>query len=174
MAVIETIATTYLEADAATVTFSSIPATYEHLQLRMNVRTLRTSSLETTGMRLNGDTASNYATHRIYGQTVSLGAGGEVATTRLYATGQMPTSVQPPRTLYGAGLVDILDYTNTNKNTTILFQSGETTSNYPYMTFGSGLWEDTSAVSTILLYPANGSAGFVRGSVFTLYGLKSS
>ena len=38
MAVIEAIATTYLEADAASVTFSSIPATYEHLQLRFNSR----------------------------------------------------------------------------------------------------------------------------------------
>jgi len=174
MAVIETIATTYLEADAATVTFSSIPATYEHLQLRMNIRTLRTSNLETTGMQLNGDTAGNYETHRMYGQTTSTAAGGEVATTRLYATGQMPTSIMPPRTLYGAGLVDFLDYANSNKNTTILFQSGENDDTYPYMTFGSGLWEDTSAVSTILLYPANGSAGFMRGSVFTLYGLKSS
>ncbi len=174
MAVIEAITTTYLEADASSVTFSSIPATYQHLQLRMNIRTLRTSNLETTGMQLSGDTAGNYATHRMYGQTTSMGAGGEVAATRLLATGQMPTSIMPPQTLYGAGLVDILDYANTNKNTTILFQSGENDDTYPYMTFGSGLWEDTSAVSTILLYPANGSAGFVRGSVFTLYGLKSS
>ena len=42
MAVIEAIATQYLEADAATVTFSGIPATYEHLQLRASVRSTET------------------------------------------------------------------------------------------------------------------------------------
>ena len=46
MAIIEAIATTYLEADAASVTFSSIPATYEHLQLRMTTRCTTASELQ--------------------------------------------------------------------------------------------------------------------------------
>ena len=36
MAVIEAITTTYLETDTAYVEFSSIPASYEHLQLRFS------------------------------------------------------------------------------------------------------------------------------------------
>lgn len=174
MAVIEAIATTYLEADAASVTFSSIPATYEHLQLRMSVRTVRTSALETTGIQLNGDTTTTYSTHRMYGTTTSTTAGPETGVTRMLATGQMPTAVLPPATNYGAGVVDILDYASAVKNTTILFFSGETDATYPYVTFGSGLWDAVAAVNAILLYPANGSAGFTRGSEFTLYGLNSS
>lgn len=173
MAAIEAIATTYLEADAATVTFSSIPATYEHLQLRMNVRTVRASALETVGIRFNGDTAGNYATFRIVGQDGTPLVGTEASQTRAYAAGQMPTTTSASP-LYGAGLVEILDYANTNKNTTILFFSGELDATYPYVTFGSGLWDATAAVATILLYPANASAGFTRGSSFTLYGLNSS
>jgi len=173
MAVIEAIATTYLEADAASVTFSSIPATYEHLQLRMNIRTVRTSALETVAIRFNGDTGGNYASFRMVGQTSTPLVGKEVSQTRAYVTGQMPTATAG-RAFYGSGVADILDYANTNKNTMILFLSGENEATYPYVTFGEGLWDDTAAVATILLYPLNGSAGFARGSEFTLYGLNSS
>jgi len=174
MAVIEAIETVYLEADAASVTFSSL-GSYEHLQLRMNLRTLRASNYETVGIRLNGDTANNYSTHRMYGTDTSTAAGPETATDRALAAGQMVTTTMDPRTVYGSAIVDILDYRNASKNTTLMFFSANVgTSKDPYVTFGSGLWDATTAVSTILLYPANGSAGFVRGSVFTLYGLKSS
>ena len=173
MAVVEAIETVYLEADASSVMFSGIPSTYEHLQLRMSIRTQRTSALDTTRMRLNGDSVGNYATHRMYGQTSSTAAGGETSVSGMYATGQMPTSVLPPRTMYGAGLVDILDYNNTNKNTTIRFMSGENDDTYPYVTFGSGLWLSTAAVVTVQLYPNSGS-DFARGSEFTLYGLTDS
>ncbi len=172
MAVIEAIATTYLEADAASVTFSSIPATYEHLQLRTNIRTARASALEPTAIQFNGDTGSNYASHRLIGQSSTPLAGRETSQTRAYATGQMPTATAE-RSFYGSGYVDILDYANTNKNTTILFLSGENEATYPYVTFGSALWDATAAVATILLYPLHGS-NFARGSEFTLYGLKSS
>jgi len=174
MAVIEAIATTYLEADAASVTFSSL-GSYEHLQLRMNLRTVRANNHETIGIRFNGDTANNYSTHRMYGTNTSTAAGPETATDRAYAAGQMVTATMQPRTVYGSAIVDILDYRNTSKNTTLMFLSGEVgTSADPYLTFGSGLWDATAAVTSLLLYPANGSAGFARGSEFTLYGLNSS
>ena len=64
MAIMEAIATTYLEADAANVTFSSIPATYEHLQIR---GTLRGAVSGTLAIQLNSDTGSNYSRHQIYG-----------------------------------------------------------------------------------------------------------
>jgi hypothetical protein len=172
MAVIEAIATTYLEADTASVTFSSIPATYEHLQLRMNIHTVRASALEATAVRFNGDTGSNYTSFRMLGQDTTPLVGKETGQNRAYATGQMPTTTSK-RPLHGSGLVDILDYANTNKNTTILFLSGQNDATYPYVTIGSALWDATAAVATILLYPLHGS-DFARGSEFTLYGLNSS
>ena len=177
MAVIEAIATTYLEADAASVTFSSL-GSYEHLQLRFSLRTLRTSDLETIGIRFNSDTGNNYATPRVYGTASSAAAGAEASTSRVYGAGQMPTASMSPRAIYGNSVVDIFDYRNTNKNTSIMFYSAEVGSTGPsdtaYVTFGGGAWDSTAAVTSLLLYPANGSSGFLRGSSFTLYGLANS
>lgn len=177
MAAIEAIATTYLEADAASVTFSSL-GSYTHLQLRFSARTVRTSDLETVGIRFNSDTGNNYATARIYGTASSAASGVEASTSRVYGAGQMPTASMFPRTIYGQSVVDILDYANANKNTSVMFHSAEVGSiasgDTAYNTFGGGAWDSTAAVTSILLYPANGSSGFLRGSSFTLYGLKNS
>jgi hypothetical protein len=113
----------------------------------------------------------------MYGTNTSKAAGAETATDRAYAAGQQVTATMQPRTVYGFAMVDILDYGSTDKNTTVMFTSGESgTSADPYITFGSGLWVSgsTAAVTSLLVYPANGSAGFARGSEFTLYGLNSA
>ena len=76
MAVIEAIATVYLEADAASVTFSSL-GSYEHLQLRCHARTDRAFSVDRLRVRLNADTGTNYSNHRMYGQATTEAAAAE-------------------------------------------------------------------------------------------------
>ena len=62
MAVIEAIATTYLEADAASVTFSTL-GSYEHLQIRMSTRSTVDDLHDMVKINLNSDTGSNYSRH---------------------------------------------------------------------------------------------------------------
>ena len=63
MAIMEAIATQYLEADAASITFSSIPATYEHLEIRLSARTNRTYYIDPINIAINTDsTSSNFTT----------------------------------------------------------------------------------------------------------------
>ena len=169
MAVIEAIATTYLEADASSVTFSSIPATYEHLQLRISARQSTALVGSYIKAQFNSDTGSNYTYHYMGAGGSSSFAGGATSQTanvwfRLSAGNNAATA-------YGAIIVDILDYANTNKNTTCQV-IGANSAQTDQLYFNSTLWDDTSAVSTILLAPA--ANNFVRGSVFSLYGLKSS
>mgnify|MGYP003119010855 CR=1 FL=1 len=166
MAIIEAIATTYLEADAANVTFSSIPATYEHLQIRGS---LRGASNGTLAIQLNSDTGSNYSRHQIYG-------AGSSASTNLNAgiafmNIAYVTWTDESSETYSAHTIDFLDYANTNKNTSVQSSWGFANDQ---VSFNSQLWDDTSAVSTIKLYEAGAGANFVRGSEFTLYGIKSS
>jgi len=174
MATIEAIATTYLEADAASVTFSSIPQTYEHLQLRY---TLALAATNNTYQRLylgdgSADTGANYSQHVMYGHDSTTAAWSGWPGFGTYA-GQAPGA--PDRAWTGPTIVDILDYVNTNKNTTmqILNWDGGTESNADYVNFASGLWDATAAVDTILINNRYGN-NFLRGSEFTLYGLKSS
>ena len=61
MAVIEAIATTYLEADVASVTFSSIPTTYEHLQIRMHLKSDRSAS-DVDGLQIDFNDDANAGT----------------------------------------------------------------------------------------------------------------
>jgi len=166
MAIMEAIATTYLEADAANVTFSSIPATYEHLQIR---GTLRGAVSGTLAIQLNSDTGSNYSRHQIYGNgtTKSVNKNTGIAYMNIAYVGW----IQESREAYSAHTIDLLDYANTNKNTSVKSSWGFSDHQ---ISFNSQLWDDTSAVSTIKLYEAGAGANFVRGSEFTLYGIKSS
>ena len=171
MAVIEAIATTYLEADAASVTFSGIPATYEHLQLRISVRSVYGG----TGgdyfyVRLNGETSgSNQDQKLIIANTSSisvLSASGHIQVRRI------PTAGLPaPR--YASVLVECLDYANTNKKPVVSLMSGTSGTDMNRLSFGSGMITNSNAaVDSISFIAANGS--MTRGSSFTLYGLNSA
>ena len=174
MPTIEAISTTYLEADAASVTFSSIPATYEHLQLRFSAKSTDTSmEVDWPVLTFNADTGNNYSFHYMYGTSTLKGAGRVASQVlKLYRITTAKPSVDSA--LYGTICLDILDYRNTNKNTTIQsIGSGPQSSPYLVINFQSGLWDNTAAVTSIALTLSSGD-DYARGSEFTLYGLKSS
>ena len=159
----ESIATTIVGTATSTITFSSIPSTYQHLQLRA-------FSNSTTGaparIRFNSDSGSNYILHVIQGNSASVGAGA--ATAQSGIDGIISSNAS---NVFGASVVDILDYTNTNKYTTIKafdgYETGSTGTVYLY----SGLWLNTAAISTITLTDSSGG-NFNTYSSFALYGIK--
>ena len=177
MAVIEAIATTYMEADATSVEFTSIPSSYEHLQLRWSTKADRAGTTDNIYIRFGtgggaADTGGNYSTHVTYGslttETTHL-RSGSTGISAWASTGGTADSAE-----YGTGIVDILDYVNTNKNTALSSVGGMSgMSDYPIAAFSSGLWDATGAVDRSKLTAAN-STNLVRGSEFTLYGLNSS
>ena len=62
------LATTLVGAGgSSTVTFSSIPSGYKHLQIRAIARTNRSAGVDIMSMRMNSDTGNNYADHLVYG-----------------------------------------------------------------------------------------------------------
>ena len=176
MAVIEAIATTYLEADAASVTFSSIPQTYEHLQLRVSSHDSYDASYDILYARFNSDSGTNYGYHKMEGYATSTNAGGNTGQTYVWLGAAEGSYGATLTTTYGGLIVDILDYANTNKNTTTQSISGVVDPRPTNVVmFSSGLWDDTSAVTQIDLYGIlSAGGGFVRGTTFTLYGLNSS
>jgi hypothetical protein len=163
----ESIATvTVGSGGAADVTFSSIAATYTHLQVRGIARS--TSSECDVKVQLNGDTGSNYAYHRMYGTGASTGADGSASQTTMFYCGRINASTS----VFGANIIDILDYTNTNKNTTLRALMGFDANGSGYVSLGSGLWMNTNAVTSIKLIPHAGN--FAEYSQFALYGIKGS
>jgi hypothetical protein len=177
----DSIATTTVGAGgAATISFTSIPATYKHLQIRYLAKTNRaTYGVDDAFITLNSDvTGANYYSHWIYGTgssalaTYGVGNGGggqgifwgfAFSTTQISPTG------------FAGGVIDVLDYANTNKNKTLrglmgFDANGGTAGGYGgTVTFASGAWFSTSATNNITI-KSNGS--FQEYSQFALYGVK--
>ena len=152
----------------SSISFSSIPSTYKHLQLRAfaNITTADAALLQ-----FNSDTSSSYNGHRLYGNGSAAGAGAQgggssVTNIAIPATAGFPSA----SSTFGISIIDILDYTNTNKYKTVRGLSGWDGNGSGYVDFGSGLWRNTSAVSSITYSAASGS--FVQYSSFALYGVK--
>jgi hypothetical protein len=168
------IATTTLGSSQSTITFSSIPQDYTHLQLRLSTKTNRLSAgIDDMRIRLNGDTGSNYSIHGIYDYS-GLYAFGNASID--YLTVQGASSTDTVANVLGVAIVDLLDYANTNKYKTVRVLAGTNNNvtsgtNLGLTAFNSGNWRNTAAVTSITLTPATGTS-FVQYSSASLYGIK--
>jgi hypothetical protein len=153
---------------ASSVTFSSIPATYTHLQIRGIGRAANSVTDENFVLQFNSDTGANYSLHNIYGTGSSVGAN---ATTNFTASYFARTSgASSGASMFGAVVSDILDYANTNKYKTLRSLSGHDQNGSGYMTLMSGSWRSTSAVTTITIKNETG-LNIAEYSSFALYGV---
>ena len=162
------IATTTLSTATADVTFSSIPADYTHLQLRMLTRGSIAAVGTNVNVRFNSDTTSVYYTHFLDGDgSTAKGeeSGGGDLIYLGYGAGANATA-----SVFGTSVWDILDYTNTNKFTTCRSLCGFDNNGSGLVALISGLWRDTSAINTIKIFPNSGT--FNTYSSFSLYGVR--
>lgn len=164
----ESIATvTVGSGGASSVSFSSIPSTYQHLQIR--AFSLNNSANDYLCIKLNSDgTNANYRQHYLYGDGTSVAAG----TTTTGVNGGRTYTTYGPNNYFTSGIIDILDYTNTNKYKTIRSLAGFDTNNTDggIVWLTSTLWQSTSAITQIDLFSQ--SASFKQYSTFALYGIK--
>jgi len=154
---------------SASISFSSIPATYKHLQLRFFVGTNRAApiSRDTFKVQFNSDTAANYSYHELNGDGASVVASGNASTTFIVS------GTAGGGGFFGASVLDILEYTNTNTYKTIRSLSGvsDNTGGYGLVDFRSGNWRSTSAITSMTLSVSVGTA-FTEYSQAALYGIK--
>ena len=171
-AAFESIAT--LAGSGTSVTFSSIPSTYKHLQIRYIYREGNASSgNQNLGLQLNADASASYAYHYLYGDGSAASAGGSSAQTSIVLLGAGPGN-NATASVFGAGVIDIHDYSSTSKAKTVRSFHGcdlNTASTNWTAELASGLWTSTAAVSSIKVLAASAS-GFASGTTFALYGVK--
>lgn len=157
----ESIATVTVGAGgSSSISFSSIPSTYKHLQIRAMI--INTASSGNVYMRLNSDAGSNYNAHYLSGNggTVS---SGVFTSTYFYAAYNSTTNP-------GIGITDILDYTNTNKYKVTRTLMGNDRNGSGDIALTSGLWLNKNAITQITILPAANL--FDQHSSFALYGVK--
>lgn len=170
----ESIATvTVGSGGAADITFTSIPSTYAHLQIRYNAKSASDNIYQGNiiSCHLNSDTNANYKAHRLVGDGSSASSSTWGDSARALV-GIVPDSSSTFTNMFGGGVIDFLDYTNTNKNTTIRTLSGTDNNGSGAIELTSALWLNTSAVNTIKLY-LDGE-NFAQHSHFALYGIKGA
>jgi hypothetical protein len=160
----EHIANVFGNGSATSLTFSSIPSTYKHLQIRFTAKRTATnvSALE---IRFNSDTSSSYAAHFLKGSGSSVTSGANTNQNTLVLFEAVARSTEAGRT--SAGVIDILDYASTTKNTTVRSLHGTLDSN-SNIYLNSGLYFQTSAIDSITFLGST----FSNVTRFSLYGIK--
>jgi hypothetical protein len=144
---------------AASITFSSIPSTYKHLQIRGILK--ETVAQNWTTVNFNGDTTgSNYRAHQLNGNGSSVSASDTTLGLQ-YIVGTSE---------FGSYITDILDYANTSKYKTARNLGGVDQNGSGQLALSSALWMNTNAINQITI---NASSGvFVQYSTLALYGIK--
>lgn len=165
----ELISTSLITTNTASVTFASLNTTaaaYKHLQLRITDRSSASVNSQ-VGIRFNGDSGANYSEHQITGGgsgTPGTYGGGSVSFAPLGSGVESGAAAN----VFTARIIDILDFSQSTKNTTVRELMGMASPNKIGM-FSAG-WFNTAAVTSMEVFMNGGN--FVNGSRLSLYGLK--
>ena len=167
--------TEILTASQASVTFSSLgdyATDYQHLQIRYVSRSARTDNAnDSLAIQVNADTGSNYARHGLLGYLGSVSSQASTSAARMDIGWQATNSQSAD--IFGSGVIDILDPFESSKNTTFRGLSG-TSGTEPIIILNSGVWLNTTALSSIKLFAGFSGTNLVAESRYSLYGLKAS
>jgi hypothetical protein len=146
------------------ISFGAIPNTYRHLQIRGTWANAGTNQY--AFIRFNGDTASNYAWHDVYGD------GASAITEATANASAIAMAYSSSTTSYTGFVYDILDYTSTTKNKTVRGLEGRDTNGGGAIALHSGLWFKTpEAITSIDIFVAT-SSNIRVNSQFSLYGVR--
>lgn len=155
---------------SSSITFSSIPSTYKHLQIRAITKTDGAGNGYSMIASANGNTTTaDYHSHFMLGDGSSASAAAYQVTGGVYLIGTT-TGAGSASQLFSPMVIDILDYASTNKNKTFRYLAGQDRNGAGSITFGSGLWINTSAINSLNLSVNGGN--LVQYSSIALYGIK--
>ena len=151
----ESIASATGNGSSGTITFSSIPSTYTHLQIRASLKLNAGADIS-----LTINSGSFARRHYLYGNGSAAFSGTDTANALL--------SFSSTANIFASNIIDILDYTNTNKAKTYRNLSGVDFNGSGSLIMYSGLDTSTAAITSITLTCSN---PFSQYSSFALYGV---
>lgn len=164
----ELIQTTVLGGAATEVTLSSIPQTFKHLQIRVLARS--TTGNQDFYMGFNGASGTMHRAHYVYGIPGSGTSSGTEGGNGRSRIGFMQISSDTLER-FSPNIIDILDYSNTAKNTTSRVLNARVSSQFNVVGLWSQLFLSTNAITSVTF--SNTSPGqFAAGSRFSIFGIK--
>lgn len=166
-AAFELISTAYGTGSSGTITFSSIPATYTHLQIRAVIKgTDAGVDYSIPFIRFNSDSGANYTYHYLNGNGSSVSSAAGTSQTGAYfglMAGANNSTIASP------AIIDVLDYANTNKNKTVRALRGILNGSQTAVELRSNLWLSTAAINSLSVI---GTANFGTLTRISLYGIR--
>lgn len=137
-----------LPSNSSTMVISNIPNTYSYLQLIVVGSGV---SLAEYGIRFNGDTGSNYYSNGAY-NTDNSASGWTTSDNWLW--------FQKLGNGHGMGIIDIFDYADTGKLTTIAYRHGyQDPSGSGGSSYGGGTWYSAATVNSITIVGSSLASG---------------
>jgi hypothetical protein len=162
---------------SSVITFSSIPSTYSHLQIRY-ISKPSTATAQNLNITFNNDSSTSYSFDNTYGA----GIASTISNYNSTAVAQMRIGNGSGSTylanVFASGIVDILDYTSTAKQKTTRWINGyecnasSANVDYGMVQFGSGGWFPSTIAAINRIDISAGTGNLAQYSVFALYGVK--
>jgi hypothetical protein len=148
-----------LGSAASSIVFGSIPASYRDLVIVF----LGAGSTTLQGrIRLNADTGSNYSYQRMSGFAFP----GTAASATSQTSGFISAIAQATTTSELQMNINIMDYSATNKHTTIVSRADNTTNGAEAF---ANRWANTSAVTSVTILTSTGN--WAVGTTAAIYGV---
>ena len=172
----ESIATvTVGSGGASEVVFDNIPQTYAAIQIRYICR----SSYDPAGslpaiqieMKANAETGNAYSFHELRGDGSSASAAGYASQGFIYPG--YHASADSSSNIYGAGIIDVIDYSSTSKTTTFRAFSGADNNGSGRVALYSSVWTSTAALTKLTIAATFSSGTISQHSQFALFGVKA-
>ena len=143
----------------ASVTFSSIPATYTDLLLKVSAR--NTTSSEIFEFGFNGVTTNQ--------SSIYLNGSGSAATSATYTLYNRSNPSTSTASTFSNSEIYIPNYAGSTNKSVSIDGANENNATTIYMNIVAGLWSSTAAITSITC-----TAPFAQYSTFYLYGIKNS
>jgi len=157
---------------AATIDFTSIPATYTDIVIKYSGRSTAAGNYQNVNIKINTDTGSNYTSKLLYGDGSA--AGSDTTTTTFLKFMYIPFS-SATASVFGSGELYFAKYAGSIYKSMIadtVTENNLTGSGSSIIGLTAGLWSDNSAINAITLTPNSGS--WAEYSTATLYGIKAT
>lgn len=165
---------TVLGANAATIDFTSIPGTYNHLLVVYSIRSaVAAETVAQTAIRFNNDSGANYYYQNLWTQANTASGGsatgqtsmkvlletGPSADANTFASGQVliPFYATGTRLREAIGIHHLIPTVSANTN----WFTGQL----------AGSWNNTAAITRLTIFASDLTSNLVTGSAATLYGI---
>lgn len=168
----EHISTVSVSTTSASITFSAIPQDYKHLQIRYMARGNATQVTYALQMRVNGQTSANYSRHALFGGSSNNIPQSTASTANTSINIGLFPGGNESANIFGGGIIDILDYSSSDKYKSVKAFAGATYGSYGARLSSGASFLNLNAITSLNFDHYDTTSSFVAGTRFSLYGIR--